>query len=163
MTEYFKDEAELNDLVRAFETCTIHPAEFKHYQHLAVALWYVANFPFAEAADRMRSGIQTLAAAYGKMGYHETITMFWLEMVRRFVAEARSEPSNQQFANEHFNLHARSSLRSFDREIRFRNSLQRVSQLCAVDPSQHRKVIGLFPLRHANFAENFPWLGAAIE
>ncbi len=99
MTEYFKDEAELNDLVRAFETCTIHPAEFKHYQHLAVALWYVANFPFAEAADRMRSGIKTLAAAYGKMGYHETITMFWLEMVRRFVAEARGEESIVSLAN----------------------------------------------------------------
>ena len=34
----------------------------------------------------MRLGIQRLAAAYGKMGYHETITLFWLKMVWRFVA-----------------------------------------------------------------------------
>ena len=99
MTEYFKAEKELNALVRRFETCTIHPAEFKHSQHLAVALWYVANFPFAEATDRMRSGIKKLAAAYGKMGYHETITLFWLEMVRRFVAEARGEESIVSLAN----------------------------------------------------------------
>jgi hypothetical protein len=99
MTEYFTDEAELRALVRAFEMCTIHPAEFKHYQHLAVALWYVANFPFTEANERMRSGIQKLAAAYGKMGYHETITIFWLEMVRKFVAEARGEESMVSRAN----------------------------------------------------------------
>jgi hypothetical protein len=96
---YFKDEAELSALVRAFEACTIHPAEFKHYQHLAVALWYVTHFPYHEASDKMRNGIQTLAAAYGKMGYHETITMFWLEMVRRFVAQAARGASMLSLAN----------------------------------------------------------------
>jgi len=96
---YFKDEAELSALVRAFETCTIHPAEFKHYQHLAVALWYVAHFPYHEASDKMRNGIQKLAAAYGKMGYHETITMFWLEMVRKFFAEAARSDSMLSLAN----------------------------------------------------------------
>jgi len=96
---YFKDEAELGALVRGFEMCTIHPAEFKHYQHLAVALWYVAHFPDREASDKMRNGIQRLAAAHGKMGYHETITMFWLEMVRRFFAEASPRKSILNLAN----------------------------------------------------------------
>ncbi len=96
---YFKDESDLTALVRGFETCTIHPAEFKHYQHLAVAFWYVAHFPYHEASDRMRNGIQKLAAAYGKMGYHETITMFWLEMVRRFFAEASPRESILNLAN----------------------------------------------------------------
>jgi len=99
MTEYFRDKAEIEKLVRGFELCAIDPTTFKHYQHLAVALWYVAHFPFVEATDRMRRGIQKLAAAYGKMGYHETITMFWLEMVRRFVAEARGEESMASLAN----------------------------------------------------------------
>ena len=96
---YFTDEAEFSALVRAFETCTIHPAEFKHYQHLAVALWYVAHFPYHEASDKMRNGIQKLAAAYGKMGYHETITMFWLEMVRKFLAAAARGESMLSLAN----------------------------------------------------------------
>jgi hypothetical protein len=85
---HFTDEAELSALVRGFETCTIHPAEFKHYQHLAVALWYIAHFPYEEASDKMRTGIQKLAAAYGKTGYHETITIFWVQMVRRFFVES---------------------------------------------------------------------------
>lgn len=85
---YFKEENEISDLVRAFETCELNPAEFRHYQHLAVALWYVKQFPYDEASDKMREGIKRLAAAYGKMGYHETITMFWLKLVRGCVAGA---------------------------------------------------------------------------
>ncbi len=99
MMNYFRDEAELSALVRAFETCTIHPADFKHYQHLAVALWYIAHFPYEEASHRMRGGIQKLAAAYGKMGYHETITVFWLQMVRRFFVESTSDESIVSLAN----------------------------------------------------------------
>ena len=90
MNKPFKDDTEVKELVRAFEACTIHPGEFKHYQHLAVALWYVANFSYDEATVRVRAGIQKLAAAYGKMGYHETITLFWLAIVREFFARSKS-------------------------------------------------------------------------
>ncbi len=99
MIEYFTDPGEIETLVGEFELCTINPATFKHYQHLTVALWYVVHFPYPEAAEKMRLGIQKLAAAYGKMGYHETITMFWLEMVRGFVAEAGDEESMVSLAN----------------------------------------------------------------
>ena len=87
MSKPFKDDKEVSELVRAFEACTIHPAEFKHYQHLAVALWYVANFSYDEATMKVRTGIQKLAAAYGKMGYHETITLFWLRIVSDFTLD----------------------------------------------------------------------------
>ena len=88
----FKDDAEILDLVRRFESCEIHPADFRHYQHLTVALWYVRQFPYEVASEKMRGGIQKLAAAYGKTGYHETITLFWLAVVRNFVgADHRAE------------------------------------------------------------------------
>jgi hypothetical protein len=92
----FKEDAEIAELVRLVETCEINPAEFKHYQHMAVALWYIAHFPYDEACRRMREGIQRLATAYGKMGYHETITLFWLEVVCRFFAES---PKDEALAN----------------------------------------------------------------
>ena len=95
MTTWFRDDQEIVSLVQAFESRTIHPAEFKHYQHLAVALWYMTHAPFAEATSTMRDGIQKLAAAYHKTGYHETITLFWLTMVRNFLDQ--SEP-NQSIA-----------------------------------------------------------------
>jgi len=97
---YFKDETELGELVRAFETCEIHPAEFKHYQHLAVALWYLKHHPYEAASEKMRSGIQRLAAAYGKSGYHETITVFWLKVVHGFLLEADSRATIFELASE---------------------------------------------------------------
>ena len=97
---HFKDEAEISELVRAFETCEIHPAEFKHYQHLAVALWYLKHHPYEAASEKMRGGIQRLAAAYGKSGYHETITVFWLKVVHSFLMQANPRASIFELANE---------------------------------------------------------------
>src|SRR5438045_6374353 len=96
---YFKDDEEILDLVRRFESCEIHPADFRHYQHLTDALWYVRQFPYDTASEKMRTGIQRLAAAYGKTGYHETITMFWLVMVRDFAVGADAEEAICALAN----------------------------------------------------------------
>lgn len=96
----FKNDAEVKKLVRTFETCEIHPAEFKHYQHLAVALWYVRNFPYEQASEKMRKGIQRLAAAYGKTGYHETITLFWLKVVHDFYASVQTDQPLFEIANK---------------------------------------------------------------
>jgi len=81
----FATDAEIAELVRRFESCEINPADFRHYQHLTVALWYVRQLPYELACEKLRAGIQKLAAAYGKSGYHETITLFWLMVVRDFV------------------------------------------------------------------------------
>jgi hypothetical protein len=91
MRHYYKTEKEIRTLVDAFEGCTFHPSEFRHYQHLAVALWYVRNLSFEEATERVRTGIRRLAETYGKTGYHETITIFWLRIVSAFVAEHEDE------------------------------------------------------------------------
>jgi hypothetical protein len=95
----FNDDDEIRTLVEAFETCRFHPSEFKHYQHLTVALWYVSHLPFDEAAERTRTGIRRLAATYGKTGYHETITEFWLRAVRSFLGGARRGESVAILAN----------------------------------------------------------------
>src|SRR5215471_19026128 len=99
MANAFHDDEEIVDLVRRFESCEINPTEFRHYQHLTVALWYVREFPYEIASERMRAGIQKLAAAYGKNGYHETITLFWLIVVRDFVAKSVSTESMFELAN----------------------------------------------------------------
>lgn len=96
---HFKDVEDIRELVRTFETCELNPAEFRHYQHLAVALWYVKHFGYDVATEKMREGINRLAAAYGKMGYHETITLFWLELVRSFVAQTNGKEGMVDLAN----------------------------------------------------------------
>ena len=87
MKTYYETEEEIRTLVESFEACTFHPSEFRHYQHLTVALWYVRHLPFAAATERVTSGIRRLAETYGKTGYHETITLFWLRVVAAFADE----------------------------------------------------------------------------
>jgi hypothetical protein len=96
---YFNDDEEIIDLVRRFESCEINPADFRHYQHLTVALWYLTEFPYDIAAEKIRGGIKKLAAAYGKMGYHETITLFWLMVVRDFAVRSSVAESICDVAN----------------------------------------------------------------
>ena len=93
METYYKSDDEIRTLVSAFEACSFHPSEFRHYQHLTVALWYVWHLPLNEATAKMTTGIRRLAETYGKMGYHETITLFWLRIVANFVAEHRGRGS----------------------------------------------------------------------
>src|SRR5439155_247476 len=88
MNVYFRSDDELQDLVASFEACSFHPSEFRHYQYLAVALWYAWHLPYDAAAERITNGIRRLAETYGKTGYHETITLFWLRVVSNFLAKA---------------------------------------------------------------------------
>src|SRR5258708_11198915 len=100
MNDYYKSDDDIRSLVTEFEACSFHPSEFRHQQHLAVVLWYVATLPYDEAAEQMKRGIQRLAASYGKTGYHETITEFWLRMVRGFLAESDRTESIAVLANQ---------------------------------------------------------------
>jgi len=100
MTDYFQTDDELRELVASFEACHFHPSEFRHYQHLAVALWYVWHLPFEQAAHRMTTGIRRLAETFGKTGYHETITLFWLQIVSDFAASDDRNESLAMTANK---------------------------------------------------------------
>lgn len=100
MIDYYQSDDEIRSLVNEFEACSFHPSEFKHQQHLAVALWNVSNLPYDDASERMKRGIQRLAASYGKTGYHETITEFWLRMVRGFLSEGERAEQIAVLANQ---------------------------------------------------------------
>jgi hypothetical protein len=99
MEIHYKTDDEIRALVSAFEACSFHPSEFRHYQHLTVALWYVWHLSPDEAIAKMTKGIRRLAETYGKTGYHETITLFWLRIVADFVAEHQQKTSLMAIAN----------------------------------------------------------------
>lgn len=82
----YKTEHAITDLVRAFEECTIARDEWKHAEHLIVALYYVSNNDLETATEKMRSGIFKLLRSFGvdltkEMPYHETLTVFWTRTV----------------------------------------------------------------------------------
>jgi hypothetical protein len=72
--------------VEKFEKCEFGLAEFDHALHLSVGIMYLNDLAFEEAMKRMRWGLVRFSGHHGKMGFHETITRFWLlqlEQVRR--------------------------------------------------------------------------------
>ncbi len=92
----FRTTEEILALVRRFEDCTLPREEWTHAAHLTVALWHLLQFDWPEAVARVRRGIKRYNAAHGILttptgGYHETLTLFWLRVVRTFLEAERNE------------------------------------------------------------------------
>ena len=84
-------------LVAKFEDCTLPKENWTHHAHLTVGLWYASRLPHDAAVTAMRDGIMRLNAAHGvptttTRGYHETITRFYMRIIRDFVAMEGTRP-----------------------------------------------------------------------
>jgi hypothetical protein len=104
MTRKYETEKDVRDLVRSFEAATISRDEWKHPEHLIVALYYVSHYDVETAIDKMRSGILNLLAnGFGvdlskEMPYHETITVFWIRSVAAFHTASNGKPLGVKIA-----------------------------------------------------------------
>ena len=88
----YEAAAEVERVVAGFTDGTLPHTEWTHRAHLTVALWYTTHHEAAEALDLVRAGILRLNAAHGvpttpPRGYHETITRFYMRVVRHFVEQ----------------------------------------------------------------------------
>ena len=85
----FKTEKDILDVVKNFENCTIRREDWRHAEHLTVALYYLSNHDYATAYEKMRGGIFNLLKSFEidlskETPYHETLTVFWLKTVNEF-------------------------------------------------------------------------------
>jgi len=85
----YKTDDDVKTLVEAFEKGTISEADWRHAEHLTVALFYLSNYDFETAVRKMRDGIFNLLRAFKvdltkEMPYHETLTVFWMRTVDDF-------------------------------------------------------------------------------
>jgi hypothetical protein len=85
----YKTENDIKILVEAFENGTVSEAEWRHAEHLVVALYYLSKHDFDAALKKMRDGIFNLLGAFKvdlskEMPYHETLTVFWMRTVDDF-------------------------------------------------------------------------------
>ena len=85
--EPYRTRAEIEVVVRRFESCEYQPEEFVHARHLTVAAWYFLHFERAAAEEHMRVGLLKFIQHHGKNAYHVTITEFWLQMVEQTLHE----------------------------------------------------------------------------
>lgn len=91
----FQSQDEIENVVRGFETCQTDKADFRHPQHLAVAVWYVHTLDRDAALDRMRSGLMRFLDHHGvdKGKYNETVTVFWIDKISEKLTELGPEVS----------------------------------------------------------------------
>ena len=79
----YQSEAEIENVVRGFEACETGADDFKHPDHLVVAVWYLHAMGREAALDRMRAGLlRFLEHHVGDTGkYSEVITVFWIDKI----------------------------------------------------------------------------------
>jgi hypothetical protein len=89
---------EVTRLVSEFEACTLARERWTHEAHLRVALWYLARHEVGEATRLIREGIKRYNQACGVVQtetgrYHETITLFYVRIISRYLKGARAGAS----------------------------------------------------------------------
>ena len=105
MGERWTTREEIAEFINAFETCTLLRATWTHQAHLTVAVWYVSNHSLPDATTSIRNGIQRYNEAGGVMttdtsGYPETITLFFIRVVKQYLAKQTAGRSLVALANE---------------------------------------------------------------
>jgi hypothetical protein len=81
---------ETDRIVREFIARTLPKSAWTHQAHLRVGLWHALQYPDAAALELLRERISTYNEATGvpntaHSGYHETITRFYLHVIRVFL------------------------------------------------------------------------------
>jgi hypothetical protein len=95
MKNSYNTATEIEAVVLGFESCGTGKDDFKHREHLTVAVSYLSVSTQKQAADKMRIGLLRFLAHHGvgSEKYNETLTMFWVAMVRQTLAEIGADSS----------------------------------------------------------------------
>jgi hypothetical protein len=88
MTKPIETDRDVELVARRFEACETGKDDFRHQDHVAVAVWYLQTMGIAAATDRMRTSLFRFLDHYqiDRRKYHETLTVFWMEMVSKCLA-----------------------------------------------------------------------------
>ncbi len=92
-------------LAREFVGRTLPKARWTHEAHLCVGLWHVLRYPTAVALDLLRLRIRAYNESVGGSntatgGYHETITKFYVTIIRRFLDSVDARRPIEELAAE---------------------------------------------------------------
>jgi hypothetical protein len=125
METKYKHESEVFELVRSFEDATIQHDDWKHAEHLVVALYYLTRHDLDTAYCKMRAGILNLLEHGFKidlkkeMPYHETITLFWMRVVDEFNASKNGDSLLEKANEVAYEWDKDYPLRFYSRELLF--------------------------------------------
>ena len=97
---FYKSVDEIRSLVQRFESCALAPSEMTHRAHLSISVWYLSRFPVSEGARQVRENLVRFIGHYGLTGYNETITLFWIKLIKGFLEGADPRRPINDLAND---------------------------------------------------------------
>ena len=91
----YQSEAEIQNVVRGFETCETGADDFTHPDHLVVAVCYLHAMERESALDRMRTGLLRFLDHHvgDTEKYSEEITVFWIDKINERLNEIGTDAS----------------------------------------------------------------------
>ena len=100
----YRSPKEIDSLIHAFQEGNLSRSQWTHEAHLTVALWYLCYDSEQEAINAIRNGIKRDNSVQGieatkDSGYHETLTLFWVRTIRRYLADESQNRSIVHLAN----------------------------------------------------------------
>lgn len=98
-------EAQTERVARGLITCTLPKSEWTHHAHLRAGLWHLLHYSDDIALDLLRKRIRAYNESTGvantaTAGYHETITRFYLIVIRHFLNGAAPQRQPDDLAQE---------------------------------------------------------------
>ena len=101
MSNSYKSEDEIEAVVHGFESCATPDSGFTHRAHVTVAVWYLFRVTPSESLLQMRASIFRFLDHHhvGLEKYNETLTVFWLKLVRQQMHELGAECSLLEATN----------------------------------------------------------------
>ena len=110
----------MNDdvLLQRFQGADLSVDEWHHREHVRLAYLHLLRWPYAEALERMSSGLKALNAAQKvpetvERGYHETLTQGWMQLVHCTLCEYGPAETSEAFLEQHSHLQARRAMLFF--------------------------------------------------
>lgn len=97
----FTSEDEIERVVRGFETCETDKTEFKHRDHVTVAIWYLQGMDREAAVERMRTGLLRFLGHHGVPieKYSEDVTVYWIDLIADKLEDLALDASLLQKCN----------------------------------------------------------------
>jgi hypothetical protein len=87
-----------DELIAAFEACTLAPSAFPHREHVRLAWAYLRRETLAAAITKFCGGLKAFAASIDKAGlYHETVSWAFMLIIQDRIARRPSD-SWEEFA-----------------------------------------------------------------
>lgn len=101
MGHHFRNEQEIEAVVKGFESCSTGVDDFSHLDHLTVAVWYLRDSTPEKAFQKMCSGLLRFLDHHGvgRAKYDERLTMKWITLIQGAIEEMEPDLSLLEVTN----------------------------------------------------------------